>query len=158
MAWHRLLSIAVFSLSLTACAETAPVAYFYPFSSVAPRAPQVTKSAVPIYAAETDTLSRAGGVLLGTVRVDGESDVPIKERARVAAFSAARAGGTHMVLRQSAEYGSRPVVMYGPRAALEPPKASGFRYEIYSVIRVPVERWAELPPPLLPPPITAMTR
>lgn len=104
--------------------------HYEPRSAV--QAPAVTDHAIRVYPADLEAVRRAGAEPIGTVRARGATGSSDESIAEAAADAAAEHGGTHF-------YAER--LGYG---------GAGQSAGRFVVLRVPPERWQELPPGLRP--------
>lgn len=150
---------------LGGCVST--TARFTPYSSTSLGQPVVRLARV-IYAGDIPTLEAAGAQTIGYVAADGNAFANYNDLARDAAEIGARYGGTHVYLYEARQnvnayttaghaQSRSNVDAYGnvnTTTTYTPPQTHFYTTPSGSfvVIRVPPERWAELPPPLHPTP------
>lgn len=118
-------------VALCACGPSL-TSTFTPHSAQQADLPQAAAKAIQANLTDMDVLERAGGVILGNVRVEGSGFTD--EFAKEAAIVAAHHGGTHIV---------------GPIRLLTP-RPSSDKHSSYVIVKVPSAHWDELPPPLRP--------
>jgi hypothetical protein len=154
-------------LALVLLAEIGCVSSHWHPRSAVPAAP-VAVRAVRIYEADVPTLKAAGAELLGSVESNGSGVSSHDDLAADAADVAAERGGTHFILASSGVQVSQwttpgranttctPDISGSTSCSTSytPPTSTPIYHPFagFQVVRVPPERWKELPEALRPSP------
>ena len=154
------ITLAAFALALTACAHT--FVDFKPYSSTVGTFRPVMTYAIIAYQGDIATLAQAGGVVVGTLNVGGNGYADAADIRVRAVDEAARVGGTHLLVAGEGSstswaqitpdratttvYGNTATTTYTPGAEIPITRHRG----AFVVVRVPPERWLELPGTLRP--------
>jgi hypothetical protein len=157
----RILSVVVFLIGgASACAETH--ADFQPYSSTSRGYTRVMRIAILAYEGDIPTLIGAGGEIVGTLSIGGNGYADSNDVRYRAVEQAAAVGGTHLLIAREGSslslaqvtpdratttvYGNTATTTYTPGAQVPINRPNGR----YVVVRVPPQRWSELPTTLRP--------
>lgn len=156
----RGITLAAFALGLTACTRT--FVDFKPYSSTVGNFRPVMSYAVVAYEGDISTLAQVGGVVVGTLNVSGNGYADTDDVRSRAMDEAARVGGTHLLVAGEGSstnwaqitpdratttvYGNTATTTYTPGAEIPITRHRG----AFVVVRVPPERWLDLPSSLRP--------
>jgi hypothetical protein len=156
----RGIALAAFALGLTACVQT--YASFQPYSSTVRTYRPVMGYAIVAYEGDIPALAQADGQVVGTVNVSGNGYAGAGDIRGRAMEEAARVGGTHLLIAGEGSstswakitpdsatttvYGNTATTTFKPGMAMPITRHRG----AFVVVRVPPERWLDLPTSLRP--------
>lgn len=156
----RSITLAALALGLMACVQT--YAAFQPYSSTVRTFRPVMSYAIVAYEGDIPTLAHAEGQVVGTLNVSGNGYAGADAIRWRAMQEAAGVGGTHLLIAGEGSstswaqltpdratttvYGNTATTTYTPGAQMPITRHRG----AFVVVRVPPERWLDLPVPLRP--------
>jgi hypothetical protein len=156
----RSITLAAFAFGLTACVQT--YVAFKPYSSTVRTSRPVMGYAIVAYEGDIKTLAQADGQVVGTLDVSGNGYAGADDIRSRAMDEAARVGGTHLLIAgegastswaqitpdraTTTVYGNTATTTYTPGAEIPITHHRG----AFVVVRVPPERWLDLPVSLRP--------
>ncbi len=155
-------SIVALVIALVGCGASTSVK-FKPRDASSARAPAVVDRAVVAFRDDAELLASAGAEILGSLEIKGSATADEDDVRSRAIVEAAKVGGTHALIavertaeewEQITEDGTRSWGGAGTKLHSQPTEGVIVNRKtsrgMFIVIRVPIERWPELPAPLQP--------